>query len=313
MRMPLPMIFLSISIFVFTALLAVCYLLGSQLVAAARAQVPVPHGFKPETLKISSESGKFLAAWLLEGDPAKGAVLLLHGIRANRSVLVERARFLHAAGYTVLMIDFQAHGESEGHRITLGYLESLDARSALNYLHQRYPKKSLAVIGVSLGGAAALLGIEPKSLDALIIESAYAHIFTAIRNRLELRFGRWGAWLLPIFTLQIHFRLGIDPELLNTGGKIKNFSCPLLVIGGGLDQRTKPKDSMDLFQAAPQGRKQFWLIPDAKHEDFHLHQKQRYEQKVLQFFKHNLKNHDEKIAALSSEKIPRKQILPQVN
>jgi alpha/beta superfamily hydrolase len=52
----------------------------------------------------------------------------MHGVRANRLSMVERARFLSYAGYSVLLFDFQGHGESTGQHITFGYLESKDAR-----------------------------------------------------------------------------------------------------------------------------------------------------------------------------------------
>ena len=59
----------------------------------------------------------------------------MHGVRANRLVMLARARFLHKAGYAVLLFDFQAHGESSGKRITFGHLEGLDASAAVTFLH----------------------------------------------------------------------------------------------------------------------------------------------------------------------------------
>jgi alpha/beta superfamily hydrolase len=51
--------------------------------------------------------------------------------------MVNRARFLHAAGYTVLLIDFQASGESPGKAVTFGYREANDVKASLRYLHQQ--------------------------------------------------------------------------------------------------------------------------------------------------------------------------------
>ena len=42
--------------------------------------------------------------------------------------MVNRARFLHAAGYAVLLIDLQAAGESPGKAVTLGYREANDVK-----------------------------------------------------------------------------------------------------------------------------------------------------------------------------------------
>jgi len=51
--------------------------------------------------------------------------------------------------------------ESPGERITFGHLEALDAEAAVEFARQRAPSERLAVIGISLGGAAALLAPKP--------------------------------------------------------------------------------------------------------------------------------------------------------
>jgi uncharacterized protein len=104
---------------------------------------PAATGLPVESVAIPSASGARLAGWFLPG-AGRGAVLLLHGAKSNRLVLVERMRFLSDAGYSTLAIDFQAHGESTGYRITFGQLESLDARSALAWLRARAPGEPLA-------------------------------------------------------------------------------------------------------------------------------------------------------------------------
>ena len=83
--------------------------------------------------------------------------MLLHGVRGNRLAMLRRARLLHAEGFSVLLFDFQAHGESAGRRITFGRLEGLDAAAAVAFLLQRLPNERIGAIGSSLGGASALL------------------------------------------------------------------------------------------------------------------------------------------------------------
>ena len=67
--------------------------------------------------------------------------------------MLPRARFLHDAGYAVLLFDLQAHGESTGDRVTFGIKEGLDVASALGVLRQNAPGERVGVIAVSLGGA----------------------------------------------------------------------------------------------------------------------------------------------------------------
>src|SRR4029453_18026727 len=96
-------------------------------------------------------SGSLLHGWFVPGH--HGAVVLMHGLHASRRSQLSRARLLHDAGYSVLLFDFQAHGESPGNYITFGYLESRDARAAVDYVRRRLPEQKVAVIGQSMGGA----------------------------------------------------------------------------------------------------------------------------------------------------------------
>src|SRR5436190_13776398 len=84
---------------------------------AAPANQPIgsqPSDLPAESVQFSSESGSTIHGWLIPGQKHGGAILLMHGVRGNRTSMLDRARFLSHSGYTVLLFDFQAHGESPG-------------------------------------------------------------------------------------------------------------------------------------------------------------------------------------------------------
>jgi hypothetical protein len=72
-----------------------------------------PADLNAEPVTFASDSSATVHGWWCPIQNANGAVLLLPGIRANRLSMVERARFLHRAGYSVLLIDFQATGNNK--------------------------------------------------------------------------------------------------------------------------------------------------------------------------------------------------------
>ena len=170
--------------------------MGLRLSAPAPAVVgPLPSGLPgAEAVAIASRSGSVLRGWWAPGPrPGGGAVLLLHGARSNRLAMVRRARVLHEHGFAVLLFDLQAHGESPGRRITFGRLEAADAAAAARFVRGRLPDERVGAIGVSLGGAATLLGPQPLEVAALVLESVNPDIEAARGNRLRARLGRVAA------------------------------------------------------------------------------------------------------------------------
>ena len=120
--------------------LIVAWRAGTSLSAPARRSVgALPTDLRGRAVEFESASGSTIRGWLIPGERGAGAVVLMHGVRGSRLNMLGRARFLSAAGYTVLLFDFQAHGESGGSRITTGYLESRDARAALDFVRAQAP------------------------------------------------------------------------------------------------------------------------------------------------------------------------------
>jgi len=157
-----------------------------------------PEDLNATPVTFASDSGATVHGWWCTTQNAKGAVLLLPGIRANRLSMVDRARFLRRAGYSVLLIDFQATGETTGDHITFGWKESRDVLAATNFVPQTDPTAPVAIIGNSLGGAAALLATPPLKMDGLVLEEVYPTIEIATRNRMENYLGGFGRTLTPL-------------------------------------------------------------------------------------------------------------------
>ena len=225
---------------------------------------PAATGLPIESVTIPSRSGASLAGWFLLGE-GRGAVLLLHGAKSNRLILVERMRMLREAGYSTLAIDFQAHGESSGERITLGQLESLDVRSALEWLRVRLPDERLAVLGISMGGAAILIG-DPINVDAVVIESAYTDLVSLVSTRLALFVGPLGRALTPFALKAMRVAAGIDASRLRPIDGIGRIHSPIFVMAGAEDNKTTPEESRALFARANQP-KSYSEVSGAWHVD----------------------------------------------
>lgn len=203
--------------------------------------------------------------------------------------MIARTRFLHVAGYSVLLIDMQGHGETPGEHITFGYLESRDAKDALTYLRFRVACRPVGVIGISMGGAAALLGDAPLQADAVILESVYSSLERAVENRIAIWLGTLGHVLSPLLLWQVEPRLGVPLDSLSPVSAISRLSAPVMIIADSDDQHTLPYESRELFSRASEP-KTLWMVKGAKHQNLHQYAPQDYERRVLQFFRKHLQN-----------------------
>lgn len=274
---------IKVVIIINSAILLSLWIAGKQLTAAVNHPVPaMPAELNAEAVEFDGVHGWFNGA----GDSAS-CVLLLHGVRSDRTSMIARSVFLKKIGFSSLLIDLQAHGETFGEKITFGYRESENAKAAVNYLKNHRGCKKVAAIGISLGGAASLLGAEPLHVDALVLEAVYPTIEEAVTDRLAIRIGKLAPIVSPFFYYQIPFRLGISLDALKPVNAIKNIHSPVLVIGGSEDQHTTLQETQRLYDSAPT-LKALWVIQGASHEDFYQVAGIKYEQRVSSFLKKHL-------------------------
>lgn len=252
---------------------------------------PPPDFLAAQAVTFASGSGSNIHGWYSPGRVGGGAVLLLHGVGANRTSMLGRARFLHAAGFTVLAPDFQAHGESPGEHATFGALESLDAAAALAYLRAKEPHERVGVIGVSMGGAAALLGPGPLAANAFVLESVYPTIRQATSDRLGAWFGPFGGLGRSLAPAVIHLvskDIGIAESQLQPIENIAKIHAPLLLLAGTADPYTPIAEAESLYAHAP-SPKSYWAVLGAGHEDLHAFDRAQYERRVGGFLERELR------------------------
>lgn len=64
---------------------------------------PAPADLMATQVTLRTRPDEVVSGWFIPGKPARGAVLLLHGVRADRRQMIDRARFLSGDGYSVLL------------------------------------------------------------------------------------------------------------------------------------------------------------------------------------------------------------------
>lgn len=270
-------------------LLAVAWGIGDRLIAPKPRTIgPPPDDLPFQTIGLQSESGSQLATWYAAPKNHRATIILVHPLRGSRLNMLDRGRLLFREGFAVVLLDLQAHGESPGVAITAGALEKYDVDAAIRFARETYPDTRIGVIGVSLGGAATLLG-ESAEIDALVLESVYPTIHQAVHNRVQMKCGPFSYILSPLLIMQIRPRLGFSANELRPIDHLIEFDCPILIAAGDLDQHTPLSESKAMYKLA-RDPKELVLFEDAAHVDLFQHDPEKYEDRIVSFLKRHLIN-----------------------
>lgn len=279
--------FLIVTVMLLVLGLVMIWVIAGSLVAAHPVKVGDPPADLPATnITLDSRSGHSITGWHIRSVDRRGVIVLLHPYRGSRLSMLNRARLLYTEGYSVIMIDFQSHGESPGNRVTIGYLESHDAKAAIDFAKTVHPNEPIGVIGFSMGGAATLLA-SPLDMDAVVLESVYPDIATAVRNRVRVKLGAFAALPTQLLLMQMKPRMGISVSEMRPIAHLKNIGCPVFIMSGTDDAHTTANDTKIMFEAAVEP-KQLWMVDGAHHEDLQDFAGNEYEQRILQFLRQHL-------------------------
>jgi uncharacterized protein len=262
--------------------------LGTSFVAPANHPIGVPPtDLQATTISITTPENETVSGWFANGNAGGGAVLLLHGVRSDRTQMLARARLLRNAGYAVLLIDLHAHGESSGAAITFGAREAQGVSAAINYLQQQLPREKIGIIGVSLGAASAVLAKPEGRVQAMVLESMFPTIEDAIANRVAMPFGKIGYAAAPLLLAQLPLRLGVWPSELRPIKALPALTMPMLIASGAQDAHTTWAETQRIFDAVNQP-KLLWKVEGAGHVDLQHYDPTAYENIVRPFLRQYL-------------------------
>ncbi len=243
------------------------------------ATTPSQYGLEYETVVITTSDDLKLYGWFIPNNESGSVIILCHGHGSNKGEVVHVAEMLHRNGFSTLLFDFRAHGESEGSFATLGRLEANDLMAAIGYARERLSPKSIGVIGFSLGGATAIMTAgQTGDIRAVISDSAFADrgklIEKASRSGLPPSFGYLTSWFAQMWGISM------DENPSDYAGKVS--PAALMIIQGDRDHLVDVEDAQLLYDTAKEP-KEIWLVQNAPHVVAYT-LSSKYEEKIVEFF-----------------------------
>jgi len=198
------------------------------------------------------------------------------------------AEFLLRHGYSLVMMDVRAHGESGGDMATYGWKERFDTVAITNALYSSEKVGRLHALGVSMGAALALqsAGVEPR-IAGVVAEDPFANLREVSYDYGGLHFSPLlGKTLLRPATIAGMHALakagGFDPDEDSPENAVAQRPFPVLLICGTHDN-VIPCRHAERIDRAASGPKELWIVPGAQHASAMEIAPTEYGERVIRF------------------------------
>lgn len=248
-------------------------------------------GLTYERVRLRTSDRVALSAWLVPHPSPRGVVIVSHGYSGCRETMLPYLTFLHAAGFSVLLYDFRAHGWSGGAQATLGHTEQADLRAALTWVGAQPGLSALPLflLGESMGASVSLLvAADAPQVRAVVADCGFARLDGPIQRRLQLLFGEAMGRVLAPPTQAIGEKLiGLSAKRIAPEEAIGKIAPrPVLLIHGTRDALVTPDNAFRLQAAAGEGA-YLWMVDGAGHTQC-VHTAPNYAERVVKFLEEAL-------------------------
>ncbi len=229
-------------------------------------QNPSIAGLKFEEFEFES-GDQTLRGWFLPGNAdAKFAIVLVHGLNANKQNFLYPAKLLHDLGLPVAIFDLPAHGDSDGRLFTFGIRESEAVHAASIWLKQRLPGKKIGGLGFS-AGAAALLGATAKyyEFDRIVLDSPLISVERTAKNKFLWVFGPLDEIAWQSGRLWTKMWAGVDLGGFDANMELSRLDPKRVMVIFGESDSIFPLEETKRFLASGGGEIQSWSVSNADH------------------------------------------------
>jgi uncharacterized protein len=247
-------------------------------------------GASKQDFIVNARDGAELRGWKVRPQRSNvDWVILFHGIADNRTGDSGHAEFLLRHGYSLVMMDSRAQGESGGDMETYGWKERYDTVAITDALYASEKVRRLYALGVSLGAAIALqsAAVEPR-IEAVAAEAPFSSLREVSYDYAGLHAGSWlGKTLLRPASIvamnSVEKGGGFKPKDVSPEKAVAERPFPVLLICGTRDATIPCRHAERIYRAAV-GPKELWIVQGAEHASALGQDPAEYENRVVSFF-----------------------------
>jgi dipeptidyl aminopeptidase/acylaminoacyl peptidase len=246
-----------------------------------------------EDVTIPSFDGTRLFGWWMSAGRRAPTIVILHGVKKNRTDVLRAALVLRRAGFNVLLFDGRGHGDSGGRYVTYGFYERRDVESAIEWLvkQKKINRNRVGLAGESMGAAIALqVAAHNPLIRAVWADSPFASLRRITEEFVKRATRLPGAVLNPVLwtTIQMaNYRGKFDVHSVDPLALAAQIKCPVYLVHGTADQLIATAHSESIY-AALGGEKEIWFVEGARHARSIRFVKREYSERLTRFFMERL-------------------------
>ena len=244
-----------------------------------------------DDVSIPAQGNVTLQAWSIHPQKTNGdAVILLHGLGDNRLGMTGYAELMLRHGYTVLLRDARAHGESGGALATYGLLERDDIRRWFEWLVTNQHPHCIFGLGESMGAAQLLQSLQTEpGFCAVVAESSFSNFQEIAYDRVG-QFFNTGPWvgrtvLRPVVFTAFYYarwKYELNMRQVSPEEAIAQTIVPVLLIHGQIDSNIPVRHSRQIHSRNPASI--LWEVPNADHCGAISTAPQEFETRITKWF-----------------------------
>lgn len=240
-----------------------------------------------EDVYLEAADGLRLHATYFPQGEEKKVVLCFHGYTSEgMKDYIALSGYYLKKGYSMLLVDERAHGESEGEYIGFGCLDRQDALCWLDWILERCGEDvEILMHGTSMGGATVLMasGLElPSQVKGIISDCGFTspkEVFTHVLHSM---------YHLPAFPAipaadVLNKRLaGYGMDECNAAREVRKATIPILVIHGDADTFVPVTMCEEIYENIASPKKKL-IVEGAAHAESYYKDTESYEQALDEF------------------------------
>lgn len=240
-----------------------------------------------EDVYVRSQDGLRLhATWFPAGDQKK-AVICFHGYTSQgMSDYIGLSDYYLKRGYSMLLVDERAHGESEGEYIGFGCLDRMDALNWIGWLIRKTGEDvQILLHGTSMGGATVLMasGLElPHQVKGIISDCGFTSAKEVFTHVLHSMYHLPAFPMIQISSLMNKKKAGYTLGECNAAQEVRKAKVPILLIHGSADTFVPSSMCEEIYKNCASEKKML-IVDGAAHAESYYKDMDAYENAMKEF------------------------------